>query len=958
MRHFIIYLYLLIAAFTGVCSVAHAQKEYIGIGTPQVVQYAPEDYRGGTQTWSIDLSGGYVFYGNNDGLLVFDGSVFNRYPLPNRTIVRSVMAKGDRIYVGGQNEFGYFSLQENGDFTYTSLSDNLPPSTKQRISDVWTIHEIDSSIIYQSDHHLISFRGQEIEKIIEVDPTIIKSSSYNGRLLWFTAEQALFEWRSSVPTLIGQFPGAMQLTPSHLYPVSDDSVIITTLYQGFKLFHNGKLQPYFSDLEWLSEKSIYTASVQNNEWYLGTTRDGIFRVNQKGELLQHYSVEEGLQNNTVLSLAIDTFGNIWAGLDRGIDFIPTSSPFHVLYPDEKLRGTGYSAYYYNGAQYFATNNGLYVCHSLNPGEYRLVKGSEGQVWRIQEVNGKMYISHHKGLFKLHEDSLALISPTSGSWLLRSIPGTNWYIEGTYEGMNLYQLIDDELVYKKQINGFSESSRYISIDDHHLWVAHPYKGLFGLTLDEEYQIAEQKIYKRNAGLGTDLNILTFQLANEVVFTGKHGIYQYNKGTDSFAIHVDFAPFFDSTSTIKLLREGATGDLWFVEGDRVGYLAIEETSLRKSIKKHVLPALPKSLTAGFEFVLPEEEVIVLPVDEGFILIERSRITALQEHQPTLRLNQLIASGRSDTVLQLGFGFNPKRLSIPAEFPSIEVDFALDNQALSGIVQFQYRLIGYEEEWSNWTTATSLRYNYLQPGDYTLEIRSRMMDQVTEPTRLPITVVLPWFKRPAAIITFLILVGIALLGIALIPSIRFQSAKRKLEYSKVKEIRAKEQQFQSKFAETQEKIDQLEAEKMQADLDHQAKELASTTMHLVQKGEMLTRIKDNLTEVNKIVADPNAKKQIRSMIRTIEADVNFDETWQNFEHKFDKVHVDFNKRLKEQYPSLTPNDIKLCTYLKLNLTSKEIASLTNISVRGVEISRYRLRKKLGLESHENLVEFIQEI
>ena len=70
------------------------------------------------------------------------------------------------------------------------------------------------------------------------------------------------------------------------------------------------------------------------------------------------------------------------------------------------------------------------------------------------------------------------------------------------------------------------------------------------------------------------------------------------------------------------------------------------------------------------------------------------------------------------------------------------------------------------------------------------------------------------------------------------------------------------------------------------------------------------------------------------------------------------DFIKELKTKYPKLTPNDLKLCTYLRLNLSSKEIAPLLNISVRSVEISRYRLRKKMGLPTEINLVDHILSI
>jgi FixJ family two-component response regulator len=83
--------------------------------------------------------------------------------------------------------------------------------------------------------------------------------------------------------------------------------------------------------------------------------------------------------------------------------------------------------------------------------------------------------------------------------------------------------------------------------------------------------------------------------------------------------------------------------------------------------------------------------------------------------------------------------------------------------------------------------------------------------------------------------------------------------------------------------------------------------------------------------------------------------EDDWESFARHFDQVHTDFIKRLKEKYPQLSPKDLKLCAYLRMNLVSKEIAPLLNISVRGVEISRYRLRKKMQLHAEVNLTDYM---
>jgi DNA-binding CsgD family transcriptional regulator len=94
---------------------------------------------------------------------------------------------------------------------------------------------------------------------------------------------------------------------------------------------------------------------------------------------------------------------------------------------------------------------------------------------------------------------------------------------------------------------------------------------------------------------------------------------------------------------------------------------------------------------------------------------------------------------------------------------------------------------------------------------------------------------------------------------------------------------------------------------------------------------------------------------MVKTLSEDDNIDKEWENFAKHFDKVHSDFLIELKERHSAITPNELKLCAYLRMNLSTKEIAQLMNISVRGVEISRYRLRKKLGISSETNLFDYL---
>jgi len=131
----------------------------------------------------------------------------------------------------------------------------------------------------------------------------------------------------------------------------------------------------------------------------------------------------------------------------------------------------------------------------------------------------------------------------------------------------------------------------------------------------------------------------------------------------------------------------------------------------------------------------------------------------------------------------------------------------------------------------------------------------------------------------------------------------------------------------------------------------------MQVTQKNEALYDLKEQLKHISQKV-NPDAQKYLQKLIKNIERNTSQKEDWEKFELHFDQVYENFTKRIREKYPNLTPNDIKLCAYLRMNLSTKEIAPLLNISIRGVEISRYRLHKKLNMPQNENLIDFMMNL
>ena len=147
--------------------------------------------------------------------------------------------------------------------------------------------------------------------------------------------------------------------------------------------------------------------------------------------------------------------------------------------------------------------------------------------------------------------------------------------------------------------------------------------------------------------------------------------------------------------------------------------------------------------------------------------------------------------------------------------------------------------------------------------------------------------------------------------------------------------------------------EKEDYEKDLAFKKKELAIHTLHLVQKSELLESIHEKLEELKK---EPDANKNaIRRLVQLIKNDYQTEKDWQNFKSYFEQVHEHFDAKLREHFNDLTHHEIRLATLLKMNLSTKEIAAILNISPDSVNKARYRLRKKLNLSTEDSLENFL---
>jgi DNA-binding CsgD family transcriptional regulator len=264
-----------------------------------------------------------------------------------------------------------------------------------------------------------------------------------------------------------------------------------------------------------------------------------------------------------------------------------------------------------------------------------------------------------------------------------------------------------------------------------------------------------------------------------------------------------------------------------------------------------------------------------------------------------------------------------------------------------QFRYRLSGFDEDFGTWTTAAIKEYTNLKVGTYQFYIQTyNSRGEIITSLPLWIEVAPSFYKGPLA----------QLLYVALGIFILYQIYRLQRQYYRGKQARM-EQAKQKELAQKQQELQELKEEQIKSELSHVNNLLAASTMNLVVKNEFMENIKEGIRQAK--ITDKVEEKQraLERIIKEIDTTLKVQEDWKQFEHHFDRVHGDFLKRLTTQFTDLTPGEQKLCAFLRLKMDTKEIANLMAISTRGVEVTRYRLRKKFNLETQQNLAKFILE-
>ena len=905
---------------------------------PIVHNFSKNEYKGAGKNWQISQSPyGNLFFANDAGILEFDGKEWNLTSPANRTSVRSIYYDDEqnRLYFGAINEFAYFDYNNPQKASYISLLDKLGTEA----NDIWAIHKIGDALYLRENNRIYILREENSQSIVFNNKvsvsTIIDEDLYifvNGNGVFVSHQGGSFSPLKGTEILKDKNICAILKTAA-------DELEFVSATKGLYTFRDGQLSHQKNSLSKELEAAIAYCAGANEEFIAyGSVNNGVFILDRKKGDIMHLNRSCGLQNNTVLSLYFDNQNNLWLGLDKGIDLVQLSSAEYTLLASDNSIGSGYSSEIFNDRLYLGTNQGLYT---LKGDTVEEVKEMKGQMWYLKKHDGQLFCCADRGLGIISENGSFRFIPLNGVWKILPLKSQKDYLLAcSYDRLFLLKKQMGRWDFYKWVEGFEESSKmFEEAEDGSIWFSHWIKGLFRLKIDyDEGKIISQQFLSKGNSFPYDWGNTPIPFDGKIIFSTAAGFYSFDDYEGKAQAIDSLNAMFCSKPTSASVYRCRNGDLYFSSSN---IQAIK--SAGRDLDSLSLARLASKRIQGFEDIRELGDALILVnTEDGFSLINRSNIQKNSKNfQNSLYIKEISVS-KSDRDSVIFYSKRPyayPKLVVPYKDNSLKFKMALPIYGSQSNERFSFHLHGYEKGWSKFQESGTKEYTRIPPGEYIFQVKAKIpTSSETLLDQIEIRVLKPFYRQWWAILLYIIVAAAILSGIGIYYKGKVEA--KALTLQKEKENQHKEQMMQREI-------------KMKAD------ELASSTMDLVRKNEILQQIDEDLQKaVDYVVEDRNKSLKIIAKVRgNIKDNISHDNSWKKFEQNFDQVYVDFLKRLEEAFPQLTTTDKKICAYLKMGLSSKEIAPLLNITVRSVEMNRYRVRKKLGLGREDNLTTYLDK-
>ncbi len=759
-RCFVIFLFLLSNAF--------GQQQ----GMPYYRFYDPQEFQAHRQNWTVDQANdGTLYFANTKGLLVYNGESWSLERLPNLGHIRSLKIVGDKIYVGANNELGYFQ-NDKGSYKYHSFLEHVPKNLMD-FGRVWTTLVDGNDVYFQTDTFVMRIGKDNKSKFWTFDQgRIWKLISQNKKLYLIILESGLFELNENDVFINHPFSAEFKYAGSEfLLPISGGWVFEKSDVLNF--FNGTKSVPFENEASQIFEEyGINTAILSSSGKIIVATlrKGGVVILDQNGRLERHLNSENGFTNNIVRGVFEDRQNAIWFTLENGLSRLDIDSPISFFDERMGLNGTIMDIQLFKEKLYVATSDGLMV---MNRGKFERVNDIKSMVWDLDTLQNQMLavtsfddtyavdkfgnttsLPHQKSLAKDVNRRILPLKENSNSAVILFHTGifqiywdgSEWVTEDRLEGLFI------------SATGLEQPKPGV------FWIATNTNGLYQIkyNLNENGIIDKPRVlvknYQKDKGVPEGYNKI-FSSNQEFYFqSSKDKFYHYDSEADSFKEEKNIGRKFNiNYDSLSLLRTELNGKIWFSSEKKLKkYLyKVERKNNKYSATSYPLSEEVLRIRDPFstiEFYTSGEQAF-FGGSKGLVSYEFSKLDNITNNV-SIQINNVKTK---DSVFGYPSGSN-KLLPLAHNNSEIRFEFASANHKDSEHKQYQYFLEGLDSNWSEARPQNYVEYTSLPPGDYTFKVKA-LNDYFFESPEASIqfTVGRPWYWNSISIPLYVLALGL---------------------------------------------------------------------------------------------------------------------------------------------------------------------------------------------------------
>jgi len=725
-------------------------------GLPYIQNFTPDDYHFGPQNWSsIEGNDGLIYVGNGNGLMEFDGNTWKTILLPNKGKVNALAkSKKGIIYVSGYGEFGYLKKDLKGNTQYHSLSKKLNKEYS-KFGNIWSIVAIDDLVIFACYNFLFKWDGKEF-KVWKPKHRFQDVYAVRDKVYTIDPDQGILELKGDKLKLIpnGKYFNNLKGRIAVMQPYQENKILFGLPSEGLFIYDGKNIEPVEDNIQKIfQENQIYSGTkLSNNQFAIATINAGVFVIDiLENRIIKRYGKEQGLVSDVLHHVSYASDGSIWVSSDKGISRINLSSKTRIFNETIGLSEWVRSAIY-DGKTLVAGSKGLYMLKKKQLGNgyfetyMKPIRGIEQTVSKIIQVSNHKLVLQGPITFDLNEENQ--VKRIKRGEVLRTGVKSKVYHNIVYVASqlgNLYQfnLLGNKWEYKIIFSNESDIVQVVEEPNGDLWLSTRHRGVFFLDKKNNNSSVYQEFIAKKLDTLSGLPAMSQNSISSFddkiyAINESYGLFKYMKSTQKFVKDTLFMNQYDNDiSNFGFLEPNLGGGAWQMIISNNTFKIFEH---KDGIIEELLDYRLFSDSPSYNISSIDSSIVLFTGPKGIIAYNQA-IKRPKVNLYPVQIRKVLS--KNDSLVYAGKGGGMGR-QFDYNINSMRFEYSLPYYTKPDKNQFQYKLEGFDKDWSSWSLETQKDYTNLPEGHYNFKVRGKnIFDEISKEDSYNFSVLAPWYR-----------------------------------------------------------------------------------------------------------------------------------------------------------------------------------------------------------------------